>query len=191
MNKWLINPQRFDQYSYALNNPLRYTDPTGLSTLVCCDPQCNYICENDDANNSNPGGTEGSPQYSTSDSDDEEETDDDIEDDTEPDSRQEECADCDCKDRLDIKALRKLKWNVFWGGIGITAAYTLLCGFAGAILCGPGGPVAAMCAVVGGAACGIFFGALTAVEISDIIADINWTMKKLGCECAVYCKWGE
>jgi RHS repeat-associated protein len=124
MKKWLINPQRFDRYSYALNNPLRYTDPTGLSTLVCCDPNCNQLCENDDAQNSNPGGTEGSPQYSTDPPEDPEEETEDPEEETEdpeeetedpeeetedpedkePDSRQDLCADCDCKDRPDIKA---------------------------------------------------------------------------------------
>jgi RHS repeat-associated protein len=59
--KWLINPQRFDRYSYAQNNPLRYTDPTGLS-LECCDPDCTYLCAND-AHNTNPGGSQGSPSY--------------------------------------------------------------------------------------------------------------------------------
>lgn len=63
--QWLINPQRFDRYTYAQNNPLRYTDSTGLSfdSLECCDPDCAYFCADDGASNSNPGGSEGSPSY--------------------------------------------------------------------------------------------------------------------------------
>jgi RHS repeat-associated protein len=61
ITKWLINPQRFDRYTYAQNNPLRYTDPTGLS-LECCDPDCTYLCA-DNAHNTNPGGSQGSPSY--------------------------------------------------------------------------------------------------------------------------------
>jgi hypothetical protein len=28
------NPQNLNRYSYALNNPLKYTDPTGHCTLL-------------------------------------------------------------------------------------------------------------------------------------------------------------
>jgi RHS repeat-associated protein len=55
--RWLITPQRFDGYSYAENNPVRYSDSTGLSrSLQCCDNQgCMTFCADDDATNSNPG----------------------------------------------------------------------------------------------------------------------------------------
>jgi RHS repeat-associated protein len=38
-----MNPQRFDRYSYTLNNPLRYTDPTGLD--INSDPRWNTYGE--------------------------------------------------------------------------------------------------------------------------------------------------
>jgi RHS repeat-associated protein len=36
------NPQNFNRYTYVLNNPLRYTDPTGNKTAECLpgDPDC-------------------------------------------------------------------------------------------------------------------------------------------------------
>ena len=36
--QWLMNPQRFNRFSYAANNPLKYNDPTGL----------HYSCIGDD-----------------------------------------------------------------------------------------------------------------------------------------------
>jgi RHS repeat-associated protein len=44
--QWLMNPQRFDRFSYAQNNPLRYQDPTGLS-FTYCDPQGELLCDGD------------------------------------------------------------------------------------------------------------------------------------------------
>jgi RHS repeat-associated protein len=73
--RWLITPQRFDGYSYAENNPIRYSDPTGLSRyLECCDNQaCTNFCADDGSHNSNPGGSEGSQKYSIGDPDDQSE----------------------------------------------------------------------------------------------------------------------
>jgi hypothetical protein len=30
----MVNPQRWNRYAYALNNPLTYTDPDGLDALL-------------------------------------------------------------------------------------------------------------------------------------------------------------
>ncbi len=159
---------------------MRYTDPTGLSTLVCCDPDCTYLCAADDASNSNPGGTEGSPQYPIDNPEDPEL-------DHKYKSRQEECQDCDCKDRADIKTLKKLKNKVIAGEIGIALAYGFLCAAVGGMLCIGGGPVAAGCAAIGGLICGTGFGLLTRASLEDIINDIHWSMKELKCSCAIYC----
>jgi RHS repeat-associated protein len=175
IKKWLMDPQRFDQYSYALNNPLRYTDPTGLSTLVCCDPQCNYICENDDASNSNPGGTEGSPQYSPSESDDEEK--DDTEETTEDPDCDAECqrqkAQNECIEKcmeipgvaeMVIRRNRIQKAYLAWG-----VGWTLVC------LVNLWNPfIAAFCAAL--AIYAIVDGYLAIEEIEN-------TLTELGCSC--------
>ena len=31
---WISNPQHWNKYAYALNNPLKYTDPTGMTETV-------------------------------------------------------------------------------------------------------------------------------------------------------------
>src|SRR3989338_10753812 len=36
MNEFLSNPQRLNDYSYVLNNPVKYTDPTGESEVLAC-----------------------------------------------------------------------------------------------------------------------------------------------------------
>ncbi|MGD2250851.1 MAG: hypothetical protein PVF58_20830, partial [Candidatus Methanofastidiosia archaeon] len=157
-----------------LNNPLRYTDPTGLSTLVCCDPNCNQLCENDDAQNSNPGGTEGSPQYSTDPPEDpEEETEEETED---PDcdaecqrlKAQKECIE-ECMEipgvaEMVIRRNRIQKAYVAWG-----VGWTVVClaNFWNFI-------IAAFCA------------ALAIYAIVDgytAIKEIEETLTELGCSC--------
>jgi hypothetical protein len=53
-----MNPQKFDRYSYAQNNPLKYRDPTGL-TFGCCDPEYELLCDGDQGDNATPGGGSG------------------------------------------------------------------------------------------------------------------------------------
>ncbi len=31
---WISNPQHWNKYAYALNNPLKYTDPTGMTETI-------------------------------------------------------------------------------------------------------------------------------------------------------------
>ena len=164
--QWLMNPQRFDRFSYAGNNPLRYNDPTGLS-FVCSDPECQDLFDE--------GGATPSPEDTSSDDDDG------------YDSRREECEDCDCMERPDIKALRRLKRDVTIGKYSVAAAYAFLCGVAGAMACWEAGPGAALCGVIGGGICGIYFGWLIDASLEDVIDDIHWTMDVLKCSCAIYC----
>jgi RHS repeat-associated protein len=56
--KWLLTPQRFNRFSYAGNNPLRYTDPTGLS-FTCIDPECQDLLGGEE-NSENPSSEEAS-----------------------------------------------------------------------------------------------------------------------------------
>jgi len=44
LNAYLGNPQNWNRYAYALNNPLRYTDPTGLDPISLEDCQNNPEC---------------------------------------------------------------------------------------------------------------------------------------------------
>ncbi|MBU6999479.1 MAG: hypothetical protein HXS51_01835 [Theionarchaea archaeon] len=186
LTRWLMTPQRFVGYNYAENNPIRYSDPTGLSrSLECCDTDCMTFCADDDAANSNPGGSEGSQKYQIGDPDDPDE--DENNNDNTIKTRSEKCRDCDCKDRPDIKALKKLKAKVYLGELGIASAYAVFCGIAGAMLCAASGPLALGCGVFGAAACGIAFGALTHASMEDFVKDIYSAMDQLGCSCAIYC----
>jgi hypothetical protein len=89
---------------------------------MCCDSDCAYICADDDAQNSNPGGIEGSQQYPLDPPDEDEES---------YNAREEQCQHCECKDRPDIKTLKKLKRNVIIGKYSVVLAYSILCGIAG------------------------------------------------------------
>jgi hypothetical protein len=83
--------------------------------------------------------------------------------------------------------LKRLKYKVYTGEIGIGLAYGFLCGIAGSLLCAGGGPAAAGCGIAGGLICSIAFGLLTRTSLEEVINDIHWTMDKLGCSCAIYC----
>ncbi|MBU7010470.1 MAG: RHS repeat protein, partial [Theionarchaea archaeon] len=171
--QWLMNPQRFDRFSYAGNNPLKYKDPTGLS-FECFDPECQDLL--DEGGEDPP--PEDTPPENPSPSDD----------DDEDSSRQEDCEDCDCMERADIKSLRWLKKKVRLGEIGVAAAYGIFCGIAAGFACLETGPAAALCAIIGGLACSLVFGFLYDASMEDVINDIHWAMDELGCSCAIYCE---
>lgn len=40
-----VNPQGFNKYSYVINNPLRYADPTGHKWDECKEGQSDYLCK--------------------------------------------------------------------------------------------------------------------------------------------------
>ncbi len=44
LNAYLSNPQNWNRYAYALNNPLRYVDPTGLTPISVEDCQKDPAC---------------------------------------------------------------------------------------------------------------------------------------------------
>jgi RHS repeat-associated protein len=172
--QWLMNPQRFDRFSYAGSNPLKNKDPTGLS-FDYYDPECRNLLVGDsgDSSQEEPHGEE--PEK----------------DDDGYDSRQEECQDCDCMEREDIKALRSLKNKLYAGEIGIAIAYGLLCALIAAVICLEAPPLEIGCITVSGVACAVYFGWVTHTSMEDTIDDIDWAMKKLGCDCATYCdSWG-
>jgi hypothetical protein len=157
-----MNPQRFDRFSYAGSNPLKNKDPTGLS-FDYYDPECEALRNNDgnppqDPEPEDPGSSAK--------------------------SRTEKCQDCTCKDRVDIKGLRKLKRDLLMGEIGIASAYTILCGIIGLVICGP---AAVGCSLIGAAVCGIATYLLIDYTIDDAINDIHSLMEDLGCYCASYC----
>jgi RHS repeat-associated protein len=161
--QWLMNPQRFDRFSYAGSNPLKNKDPTGLS-FDYYDPECEALRNNDgnppqDPEPEDPDGSSAK-------------------------SRTEKCQDCTCKDRVDIKGLRKLKRDLLMGEIGIASAYTILCGIIGLVICGP---AAVGCSLIGAAVCGIATYLLIDYTIDDAINDIHSLMEDLGCYCASYC----
>ena len=79
LNRWIQpdslipgmdNPQRWDRFGYVLNNPLRYTDPSGHSPAGPCSPgdNCDTDQGNGQGNNSDTdqGGGNGDSPGSTS-----------------------------------------------------------------------------------------------------------------------------
>ncbi|MBU7017325.1 MAG: RHS repeat-associated core domain-containing protein [Theionarchaea archaeon] len=169
--QWLLTPQRFNRFSYAGNNPLRYKDPTGLS-FTCTDPECQDLLGGE--------GEDPPPQDTSQDNSD-------VPEDNPIKSRTEKCRDCTCKDRLDIKALTKLKTDLLLGEISIGLFYALLCGMAGAILCAPTVIGSVPCLAALGIFCGFVMTVLIDVSMDDAINDIHSMMDDLGCSCAIYC----
>jgi hypothetical protein len=145
---------------------LRYKDPTGL-LFHCIDTECQDLFDEGE----DPPPDDLAPDGSHD----------------EHKSREEECRECDCKDRPDIKTLRKLKTKVTLGELGVASAYALLCGVAGAMLCSGTGPGAAGCGIVAAFICGTAVGLLIDASVQDVIDDIHHTMDRLGCSCAIYC----
>ncbi len=175
--QWLTTPLQFDRFSYALNNPLRYKDPTGL-WWECVDPECQELLDQKRQNNApadpdpnKSGGTEENGSGTT--------------DVTGP--REEDCQNCDCAESPLIKPLIILKKQLRLAKFGVAVGYGLFCAIIAALICPLPPPFEIGCAALGALICGLYFGLLTDATVEDLIDDINHTLIDLDCACAVYC----
>jgi RHS repeat-associated protein len=174
--KWLVNPQRFDRYSYAQNNPLKYTDPTGL-TFSCCDPECELLCDGDQGDNADSGGGSGGSSGNPS----EPPTEDPVNPGEE--DSQVDCSECDCMDDPEIQVLLEARRNAKLLTYSLVTFYSIACTIITSFACGP---FAGLCVMVMGSLC--FALALTIVGAGDL--DVEAIEKKLynrGCGCAIFC----
>lgn len=56
------NPQTFNRYSYAMNSPLKYTDPSGMISTSMTSA-CGGACQNNDGGSGTGAGTSGGTEY--------------------------------------------------------------------------------------------------------------------------------
>jgi RHS repeat-associated protein len=182
-NRWLENSQALNRYTYALNNPLRYSDPTGLLPK-CCDDECEYLCESNDETHSRTGNSticdeEGYPLPPKKSEDPPEKPED-------PDKKtalKSYCDECDCMENEDVKELikeKKFEENVsnVAAGIGLVAC-AVFGGFFGFFSLGIG--------IMMGVYCGAM--ALDAVIERNKEMDEKFKneFSEAGCECAYMC----
>jgi hypothetical protein len=188
----LITPQRFDGYSYAENNPIRYSDPTGLSHyLECCDNQaCTNFCADDDAPNSNPGGSEGSQKYLVGDPDNSSQSDDSEEnEDSGSSGGAVPCAKCTCMEDPDVKKLVEEKEKIWYSFVGTGIGWGLLCI---AIIAGAGIGTAASGGALAPAALAVSLGCIGIITEIGMSGELELKkvyqqMDEAGCACAIYC----
>ena len=196
-SQWLTDPVRFNQYSYAGNNPLTFNDPEGLS-FTCADPECEALlnppppppppglpphikcsdpeCDTllnggDGGSSSNPGNNPGNDPEEGSDSGDGN------------DGNTIDCSQCDCIDNKKIQGLLKQKsdWKKLELGMGF--AYGAVCALMMASLCGP---AAGLCLIATASICASL-GTTIHESISLSLEDIEKQMYEAGCACAIWC----
>ena len=198
-SQWLVNPVRFNQYSYAGNNPLTFNDPDGLSFacadpeceallnppppppppdlprhIKCADPECDALLHGSGSgSNSNPGNNPGSNPEEGSNPTPE----------TDNSGNTIDCSQCDCMNSEKIQGLLKQKSDWKKLGLGMGFVYGAVCALMLASLCGP---AAGLCLIVTASICASL-GAAIYESIDLSLEDIEKQMYEAGCACAIWC----
>ncbi len=182
-NRWLNNPHGFNQYSYALNNPLKYTDPTGL-TPECCDDECAYLCSGDEQHWRTHSGDPHKPKEDSQEKEDSEEKNSGSQE--EEDSQKTICELCDCMNDSHIQNLVAKKEFTNWqlGSLETDIETGIWCTLVGAVFGIVGTPLAG---IVAGIACTIITAYLRERGLRKALEELHQDFIEAGCECAFYC----
>ena len=193
-------PQRFNQYVYALNNPLRYNDPTGFwfecvdpecekllnpppsppppdlpSHIKCADPECEALMNGSGGSGSGSGTNSGDNGGNGNGG--------------ESESKGSLCDSCDCMNDSNIQDLIEYKSfakNQF-GSVGNSINKAVLCTLIGIIFGAPTGIYALALIPIITIVCSVILDKLQSMSYEKSMKNLKQKFIEAGCECAFYC----
>jgi len=197
-------PQRFNRYVYALDNPLRYTDPTGFwfecvgpeceelinppppppppnlpSHITCADPECEALMNGSGNSGSgsgtNPGNNGGNGNGAG--------------DGGETENKGSLCDSCDCmndeniQDLIDYKYFAKKQFD----SVGNSLNEAVLCTLIGIIFSAPAGIYGLVLLPIITWTCSIILDKLQSMSYEKSMKNLKQKFIEAGCECGFYC----